>query len=170
MFLQRLLQVPDLRSAWLLLLFCAAPRSNHLLRLLPLTVSKGYAKQHDSDLWDTFCTLVSQPQLKDVRPQSSKTKPLAELPSNLGGLSLRSAEKLADAAYWAAWADTLKVLKAKVPHRAATLTAALEGEQAPQAHCLAEVRAARDRLAEKRFQRSYLDRGLQQLSGTNKRL
>ena len=145
------MHVRDLQSAWLLFLFCAGPRANHLLRLLPPTVVDNYATQHDNDLWTTFSKLVSQPQLQEERPQSAKARAVAGLPSNFGGLSLRSAKTVSDSAYWAAWADALKVLTAKVPERAAAFTAALDGEQVLQANCLREANEARSRLLAKGF-------------------
>ena len=50
-FWTRLLDVPDLQCAWVLLLCCAAPRANHLLRLLPPETSQEYAAGHDADVW-----------------------------------------------------------------------------------------------------------------------
>ena len=34
-FLEKLRLIPDLQASWILLLLCAAPRANHLLRTLP---------------------------------------------------------------------------------------------------------------------------------------
>ena len=38
-FLDALLDLPDLQCAWLLLLYCASPRAQHLLRTLPPSLS-----------------------------------------------------------------------------------------------------------------------------------
>ena len=134
-FLNRLVHVPDLQAAWLLLLFCATPRANHLLRLLPPSVAAGYAKVHDADVWHTLCDLQCHPQLKAARPQSAKAKAVAALPFKLGGLALRSAEQSRDAAYWAAWVDTLKVLRNKVPQKAEQLVNRLDDAQPSTAQC-----------------------------------
>ena len=125
-FLSKLFHVPGVQAAWQLLVYCAVPRANHLLGLLPPTFSGQYARGHDEDVWSTFCSLVSRPQLTQDRPQATTSKNVASLLSSAGGLSLRSAECLRDAAYWAAWADTLKVLAKKVPERAAELTVTLD--------------------------------------------
>ena len=42
-FLDWLPELEDLQVAWLLLYFCAIPRANHILRLLPPSLSKNYA-------------------------------------------------------------------------------------------------------------------------------
>ena len=54
----RLRQVPDLQAAWLLLLYCAVPRANHLLRAIPPDVIAEYARAHDDGIWDTFLDLI----------------------------------------------------------------------------------------------------------------
>ena len=65
LFLDRLLHVPDLQSAWLLLLFCAAARANHMLRLLPPTASEEYAISHDAAVWQALCELLAQERLRE---------------------------------------------------------------------------------------------------------
>ena len=45
--LAELPQLPDLQCAWLLLLFCAAPRAQHLLRTVPPSQSAAHAETHD---------------------------------------------------------------------------------------------------------------------------
>ena len=45
--LEELPQLPDLQCAWALLLHTAVPRANHLLRMLPPSLSMGYAEHHD---------------------------------------------------------------------------------------------------------------------------
>ena len=52
--LAQLPQLPDLQCAWLLLLFCAAPRAQHLLRTVPLAAIAEYARAHDDDVWRTL--------------------------------------------------------------------------------------------------------------------
>ena len=46
--LQSIPRIHDLQAAWLLLLFCAAPRANYLLRALPPHLTGGYASMHDA--------------------------------------------------------------------------------------------------------------------------
>ena len=45
--LQRIPALDSLQAAWLLLLFCAAPRANYLLRILPPHLTADYAVAHD---------------------------------------------------------------------------------------------------------------------------
>ena len=57
-FLEKVAKVPDLQCAWLLLTFCGVPRANHLLRVLPPSISAPYAKGHDDAIWQCFCDLL----------------------------------------------------------------------------------------------------------------
>ena len=43
-------QLPDLQSAWLLLLQCAGPRFNYRARTLPSAENAKYAKGHDEGM------------------------------------------------------------------------------------------------------------------------
>ena len=51
---------------------------------------------------------------------------LTTLPLRFGGLGLRSAQRTGAAAYWASWADTLAMMKARCPQLAETFCAELE--------------------------------------------
>ena len=51
---------------------------------------------------------------------------IAFLPATLGGLSLQSAMRRAPAAYWAAWADALPIMGARLPALAEHCVQALE--------------------------------------------
>ena len=57
-FWERLKQVPDLQTAWLLLLYCAVPRANHLIRAIPPDVVAEYARAHDDGIWTTFLDII----------------------------------------------------------------------------------------------------------------
>ena len=46
-FLQAVPRLPDLQCAWLLLLFCASPRAQYLLRNVPPEFAADYARSHD---------------------------------------------------------------------------------------------------------------------------
>jgi hypothetical protein len=50
-------EVPDLQCAWQLLVQCAGPRANHLLRTLPPSQSIAYATAHDDGMWAAAQTL-----------------------------------------------------------------------------------------------------------------
>jgi len=145
-FLHWLPRLPDLQSAWLLLLFCASPRANHLLRSLPPTLARPYAEAHDALMWTSLQRLLAFPP---SRPEQARN--LATLPGKLGGLGLRAATRTSPAAYWAAWADTLEVLKERRPAEAAAILAQLEREGGPEAACLREAHEAAARLDEEGF-------------------
>ena len=44
-------RVPHLQSAWLLSLYCAVPRANHLVRSLPPDIVRDFAEAHDESIW-----------------------------------------------------------------------------------------------------------------------
>ena len=58
--LAELPQLPDLQCAWLLLLFCATPRAQHLLRTVSPSQSAAYAEAHDRAVWDTLQALLGE--------------------------------------------------------------------------------------------------------------
>lgn len=138
-FLQELVQLPDLQSAWLLLVYCAAPRAQHFLRTVPPSLSAGYAARHDAATWHTVQRFLGEPD-QDT-PQWQHARALAFLPAQQGGLGLLHASRVAPAAYWAAWADALPLLHQRCPEVAARCIAELaHGDSA--AHSLAEASAA----------------------------
>ena len=144
--LRKLERLPDLQSAWLLLAFCAAPRAQHLLRNIPPADVLPYARAHDDAVW-----AVVQGLLGDRGPGEgdawAAARSVAFLPPSLGGLGLLAAERVAPAAYWAAWADALPVLRQRYPDAADRLVRELEG--APSAPCLhAAAEAAHQLTAE----------------------
>ena len=54
--------MPDLQSAWLLLLYCAVPRANHLIRAIPPDLVAEYAQAHDNGIWRTFLDIIGYDQ------------------------------------------------------------------------------------------------------------
>ena len=126
--LQELPLLPDLQCAWLILAMCAAPRADHLLRTLPPDLSASYARGHDDAVWQCLRDLLGEPDDRD--PEVAAARRLALLPARLGGLGLQCAERVAPAAYWAAWADALPVLRLRRPEAAARCLAELEAGSA----------------------------------------
>jgi hypothetical protein len=118
-------EVPDLQCAWQLLLQCAGPRANHLLRTVPPTQVMSYAQRHDNGLWHVAEKLLGA--LPGSPEEVATARELATLPLRLGGLGLRSATRTAPAA----WADALAMLQARVPAVATAATAALAGDTEP---------------------------------------
>ena len=100
-------KLPDLQSAWLLLLNCAGPRFNYRSRTVPPQLNGEYAQAHDEGMWTTLCAL-----LQKEHHNTRKAQEVATLPLRKGGLGLRSAVRTGPAAYWDSWADTLPTMAA----------------------------------------------------------
>ena len=124
-------EVPDLQCAWQLLVQCAGPRANHLLRTLPPSQSKTYAGEHDAGMWATAKTLLGG--LPGTPAEQATARDLASLPLRLGGAGLRSVVRTGPAAYWASWADALAMINARAPDVAAAAAAQLSAP--PLADC-----------------------------------
>ena len=108
--LSRIPTVPDLQSAWLLLLLCAAPRCHYLLRALPPSATAAFARRHDEAVLNCLRDLLANDVRPDVDVFATRR---TQLPLDFGGLGLRSAEATrvdCVAAHWASWADTLPTL------------------------------------------------------------
>ena len=133
--LEQLPELPDLQCSWLLLSMCASTRANHALRTLPPSESRGYAAAHDAAIWETLQACLGGEPLDDA----PHAWPIATLPAVLGGLGLQSAQRTAPAAYWAAWADALPVMRARAPDLASRCREALEGGPGRDAPCLREA-------------------------------
>ena len=80
--LQAIPTVPDVQSAWLLLLHCAAARANFYLRVVRPDLAIHFARRHDVSLWQCLSRILGMPEnICDDLARSSATLPLA-----LGGL------------------------------------------------------------------------------------
>ena len=115
--LARLPNVRDPQCEWLLLLLCAEPRANHLLRTVAGPELEAYAEAHDVALRDAFAVLVQYPRLVEVLESCM----LLRLPRRYGGLGLRSAVRTAPAAHFAGWAAALPLWQARFPALCATM-------------------------------------------------
>ena len=127
--LQRFPRVRDLQSARLLLLHCASARANYFLRAVDPGSSVDFARTHDEDIWQCTCDILH------VDPvQARSVKEVASLPLVLGGLGLRSAERVRVSAFWASWADCNPTIHTRHPVVADALVRQLEGH--PHTSCL----------------------------------
>ena len=144
-------QVPDLQCAWVLLLLCCAPRANYNLRTQPPEQAAVYAVTHDSLVWEAFCKLLERDDLAQHHQLDSRHAWLAQLPMRLGGCGLRSALRTAPAAWWASWADTLPMIRARHPEVAERLYQQLQGNRVATP-TVAAVQEAQRHLAEKGYQ------------------
>ena len=96
--------LPNLQTAWMLLLMCASPRSSYLLGTMQPSTTAGFAARHDRAIMDCLSELLGNDGPLHLDDQTLQR---ANLPLRLGGLGLRSAEAGRCAACWASWADTL---------------------------------------------------------------
>ena len=93
LLLGRIPEVPDLQSAWLILLFCASTRANFLLRTLPPCVTEEFATSHDessraclSKLLDRVLPGQSSPQPRGPRSSQRFPDQARSTLGQLGGL------------------------------------------------------------------------------------
>ena len=125
--LERIPLVPDVQSAWLLLVHCAQARATYLLRSLQPSLSEEFARSHDSGMWGCLCSILQLP----VDQCDEGVRHTAALPLVLGGLGLRNAE-----------AHQVRRFLGELgrhPDVAIQLTLHLEG--LPDTPCLSEVAA-----------------------------
>eukprot|EP00435_Cladocopium_sp_Y103_P003690 s4199_g1.t1 len=142
-FLDALQHLPDLQCAWLLLLYCGAPRGQHLIRTVPPSLAERYAQAHDDATWRALCML-----LHDDPAAAGSARQLAFLPARLGGLGLFPTATFSPAAYWAAWADALPVIAQRRPEAAARCAAELALGSHSAGACFREAAAAGDLLTQ----------------------
>ncbi|CAK0885381.1 unnamed protein product, partial [Prorocentrum cordatum] len=149
--LDELAHLPDLQCAWLLLLLCASPRANHLLRTLPPEEIAEYARGHDGDMWATLRRLLGDPAMS--QDEERRARALAAMPGRHGGLGLQSAARTSPAAYWGAWADALHMLHQRRPVEAAAIRDLLDGTRPGRRGNLAAAAAAAQLLETEGFRR-----------------
>ena len=133
--LERIPRVKDLQSAWLLLLHCASARANYTLRSVDPNRTGEFARAHDEGIWRCACDIL---QIEVA--QTDIVRSIASLPLVLGGLGLRSAERVRSSAYWASWADCIPTIDARHPAVAESFVRELEGH--PHTPCLRAAQEA----------------------------
>ena len=102
-FLNAILRFSCLQHVWLLLLFCAGPRSNFFLRRVLSDPVMTPAQSHDNEIMQSCQKLIAIPGTNAEsfwREQGRSTM-------RSGDLGLRSAVLYAPEAHWASWADYL---------------------------------------------------------------
>ena len=97
--------VPDFQAGWQILTQCAGPRCHHIIRTLPPSQSADYAQGHDEGMKRTMDNLLGG--LPGEVHEQEVARNIASLPMRMGGLGIRSAQRMAPGAYWASWADAL---------------------------------------------------------------
>ena len=121
--LDRIPLVADLQASWLLLLHCASPRANYLIRVVESGAVAQYASRHDEGLWNCLCAI-----LKVDSHQTPLITDTATMPLVLGGMGLRSASRTRTSAFWASWADSLAMIHARHREVASQFVYALEND------------------------------------------
>ena len=102
----------SVQHAWLLLYYCGIPRSNHLLRTIPPETVSDYAGKFDRKIKATLSSILRL----DINSIEDATKHMQlELPLRLGGMGLRNNRRISPCAYWASWADSLKLMCERNP-------------------------------------------------------
>jgi len=149
--LDRLSAVPDPQCAWLVLMYCASPRANHLLRTIPPGEVRHYAEDHDRRIWETLRHIMGSPSLEDGTTTNARR--LATLPRRHGGLGLQCASRASPGAFWAAWADALHMLHLRRPREAQQLVDLLSGQVIGRAGCVAAAEDAARALEREGFRR-----------------
>merc|ERR1711969_221048 len=92
-------------------------------------------------MWSTLCALL---EVDPAKPATAAARALSTLPQRMGGLGLRDARRTSPAAYWAAVADALPVLRARLPGLA---TRVLEDLENPAGAHARGLRAAQEAAA-----------------------
>ena len=110
--------MPDLQSAWLILMHCASARANYLLRVVDRVQVQQFAQAHDERLMQCLCQLLEERSKFACSP---------------GRTGLRSASRTRMAGFWG-WADCLPMIEARHPEVATQVIAQLEGH--PHGHSL----------------------------------
>ena len=138
--LDRIPAMQDVQCAWLVLLFCASSRANYVLRNLPPEQAQPFAEEHDTNIWSCLNSILGT----DVVDTTARE--IATLPFRQGGLGLRSATRMAEAAYWASWVDSLSQIKARHPRISAVLLSELAKGSASISASVRSAAAAADKL------------------------
>ena len=114
--------LPDVQSAWMMLLHCASARANYHLRVIRPELALQFATTHDQHLWGCLCQILGM----STSAAHATAKASATLPLALGGLGLRSAVRTSHSAYWASWADCVPMIARRHPVVAAQMIRSME--------------------------------------------
>ena len=84
LLLDELCQLEDIQCAWTLFTWSAVPRSNHIARVVPPSMSESYAQEHENRIWNCFCKIMGTSDLVGDRT----ARMIVSAPGRLGGLGL----------------------------------------------------------------------------------
>ena len=111
--------MPDLQCAWQVLLQCTGPRCHHFLRTMPPSKSMEYAQGHDREMLRSMEAILGSLPGNPAQNETAHTLPT--LPMRMEGLGLRSAVRMAPAAFWASWADARSMTATRLPQAATSI-------------------------------------------------
>ena len=138
----------SLQMRWLLLYYCAAPRMNHILRTTPPNLALTYATRHDQLMIETLAHSF-QYQVDHLNEQTRLWQ--LQLPMRYGGCGIRSSARMSIAAYWGSWADTVALLRDRIPWFQQHFLHQLQYLESHQdeniSHCLANLSECRNILS-----------------------
>ena len=109
--LERILAVPDLQAAWLLLSYCASVRANFALRTVRPDLVGEFCASHDAAIWKCITKILGV----EASVVPDLTRRTVSLPFFRGGLGIQSASRTHPAAFWASWADGLEMVQQRHP-------------------------------------------------------
>ena len=122
---ERIPAMEDLQSAWLVLLFCAAPRANFWLRSVRPELVQQFAASHDANTWGCLARMIG------VQDPSAHSEVMASLQFSLGCFGLTSATRVCRVAHWASWTDSLAMIQKRHPEVARIIVANLLHDTIP---------------------------------------
>ena len=91
--------------------YSASARANHALRTVPPDLLAPYTAARDAAVWGTLQACLGATAEDEACP----ARDIALLPASPGGRGLSQAMRTGPAAYWAAWAGGLGVLRERCP-------------------------------------------------------
>ena len=101
--LEKIPSLPDVQSAWALLLHCAGARANYMLRAIRPELTVQFSADHNAGLWSCLCNI-----LRIAPDQSDELATCCVSAIVHGGASevLLAPVLLLSGAFWASWADS----------------------------------------------------------------
>ena len=92
--------------------FCASPRANFVLRIVPPSLCRQYAQERDALIRGSLAKLFA---FNNGHLSNQRLMAQIHLPARFGGLGLNSSVRTSQAAYWASWCDVISPLLKRIP-------------------------------------------------------
>ena len=114
---------------------CGSTRANFWLRTVEPELTERFAERHDASVWRCLSNILGTPSAPDG------AQVIATLALSAGGLGLSSAHRVRSAAYFASWADSLRMVRKRHPIIAESMIRHLEVGGVP---CFQAARQCRE--------------------------